>query len=108
MNTEQPKESDGACGQLYHRLIWSEEVKTVKITARDQRVAAEILTQFMFTKDMEDVMKVWKEVHEHYGLCDDPFTGTPCTPEEYCRNRVEYEKQAMIEKYGHCDGYEGR
>ena len=79
-----------------------------KITARDQRVTAEILTRFMFTKDMEDVMNVWKEVHEHYGLCDDPFTGTPCTPEEHCRNQVEYEKQEMIEKYDHCDGYEER
>ena len=83
-------------------------MEKVKITARDQRVAAETLTRFMFTKDMEDVMNVWKEVHEHYGLCDDPFTGTPCTPEEYCRNQVEYEKQVMIEKYDHCDGYEGR
>lgn len=81
-------------------------MKTIKITNRDRRIAAEILTRFMFTKDMEDVMSVWKEVYEHYGLCDDPFTKTPCTPEEYFKNQLEYEKQAMIEKYGHCDGYE--
>lgn len=31
-------------------------MEKVKITARDQRVPAEILTQFMFTKNMEDVM----------------------------------------------------
>ena len=77
-----------------------------KVTKRDQRVAAEILTQFMFTNTMDEVMKVWKQVYEHYGLCDDPFTGTPCTPEEYCENRLEYDKQTMIEKYGHCDGLE--
>ena len=27
-------------------------------------------------------------------------------PEEYCKNRLEYDKQTMIEKYGHCDGLE--
>lgn len=79
---------------------------TQKITKRDQKVAAEILTQFMFTRDMLDVVAVWKQVYEKYGLCDDPFTHTPCTPEEYCKNNLEYEKQAMIEKYGHCDGLE--
>lgn len=73
---------------------------------RDQKVVAEILTQFMFTKNMDDVMRVWKQVYEEYGLCDDPFTHTPCTPEEYCKNRLEYDKQTMIEKYGHCDGLE--
>lgn len=77
-----------------------------KVTKRDQRVAAEILTQFMFINTMDEVMKVWKQVYEQYGLCDDPFTGTPCTPEEYCENRLEYDKQTMIEKYGHCDGLE--
>ena len=32
--------------------------KTPKISKRDQKIVAEILTQFMFTKDMDDVMKV--------------------------------------------------
>ena len=75
-----------------------------KVTKRDQRVAAEILTQFMFTNTMDEVMKVWNQVYEQYGLCDDPFTGIPCTPDEYCENRLEYDKQTMVEKYGHCDG----
>lgn len=81
-------------------------MKTNKVTNRDRQIAAEILTRFMFAKDMDEMMSVWKEVYEHYGLCDDPFTKTPCTPEEYSKNQLEYEKQAMIEKYGHCDGYE--
>lgn len=80
--------------------------KPPKITKRDQRVASEILTQFMFTKDMDDVIRVWSEVFEQYGLCNDPFTNTPCTPEEYYKNCLEYDKQTMIEKYGHCDGLE--
>ena len=33
-----------------------------KMSERDQRIAAEILTAFMFTKTMDDVMKVWKEI----------------------------------------------
>lgn len=77
-----------------------------KITERDQKVAAEILTQFMFTKTMDEVIEVWKQVYDNYGLCDDPFTGTPCTPKEYSENRLERDKQTMIEKYGHCDGLE--
>ena len=76
----------------------------MKITKTMQRVAADILTQFMFTKNMDEVIKVWDNIYEHYGLYSDPFTGIPCTPEEYCESQLEYEKQSMIEKYGHCDG----
>ena len=76
----------------------------MKITKAMQKVASDILTQFMFTKDMDDVNKVWDEVYEQYGLCDEPFTHTPCTPEEYAKNRLEYDKQVMMERYGHCDG----
>lgn len=69
-----------------------------------QKVAAEILTEFMFTRDMDDVIKTWDRIFEQYELCDDPFTSTPCTPEEYYKNRLEYNRQVMIERYGHCDG----
>lgn len=77
-----------------------------KITARDQRTAANILTSFRCTETMEDVIKVYNEVMEQYGLMPDPFTSMPCTPEEYCENKLEYEKQIMMERYGHCDGLE--
>lgn len=80
--------------------------KKPKITERDQRVASEILMQFMFTNDMDDVIRVWEEVFKQYGLCEDPFTRTPCTPAEYEKSSLEYEKQTMIERYGHCDGLE--
>ena len=39
-----------------------------------------------------------------YELLEDPFTGLPCTIKEYCKSRVEYDRQCMFEKYGHCDG----
>lgn len=78
----------------------------MKITKTTQKVAIDILTQFMFTKDMDEVIKVWDNICKQYDLCQDPFTGCPCTLEEYCKNQIEYEKQTMIEKYGHCDGLE--
>ena len=76
----------------------------MKITKRDQEIAADILTQFMFTKTINEVIDVWNNIYEQYKLCTDPFTGTPCTSEEYYINKLEYEKQTMIEQYGHCDG----
>lgn len=76
----------------------------MKITKTAQKVAVDILIQFMFTQTMDDVIKVWDNVYNQYGLCSDPFTGIPCTPEEYCESKLEYERQTMIEQYGHCDG----
>ena len=78
----------------------------MKITNKEQQVVADVLAQFMFTRTMDDVIKVWKDVFEQYELCDDPFTHMPVTPKEYCENLLEYEKQTMIERYGHCDGLE--
>ena len=77
-----------------------------KITPTMQKVAADILIQLMFTRNMDDVMKVYDNVKEQYNLFDDPFTGVPCTPEEWAESKLEYERQIMIEKYGHCDGLE--
>ena len=76
----------------------------MKISKQMQKVAADILTEFMFTRNMDEVMEVYQRVFERYGLCDDPFTGCPCTPDEYYENRLEYDRQTMIERYGHCDG----
>lgn len=78
----------------------------MKTSKRDQRVAADILTEFMFTKTMDDVINVWNDLFEKYGLCSDPFTHTPVTPEEYAKNKSEYDRQVMMERYGHCDGLE--
>ncbi|HUM41538.1 MAG TPA: hypothetical protein PKI14_01155 [Fervidobacterium sp.] len=40
-----------------------------------------------------------QELHEHGKKPSPHGTTGP-------KNRLEYEKQAMIEKYGHCDGLE--
>lgn len=76
----------------------------MKMTNRDQKIIADILAQFMFTRTMEDVAEVWDNIYDKYDLCSDPFTGVSCTPEEYCKSQLEFEKQTMIERYGHCDG----
>ena len=78
----------------------------MKITKTMQKVAVDILMEFMFTRDMDEVIEAYNRVFEQYGLCKDPFTSCPCTPEEYCKSQLEYEKQTMIERYGHCDGLE--
>ena len=81
-------------------------MKQKKITHTMQKVACDILTQFLFTRNMDEVVAAYNNVMEEYELCEDPFTHTPCTFEEFCKMQIEYEKQAMIEKYGHCDGLE--
>jgi hypothetical protein len=80
--------------------------KKKKITPTMQTVACDILTQFLFTRNMDEVVEAYSRVLKEYELCEDPFTHTPCTFEEYCKNSIEYEKQVMIERYGHCDGLE--
>ena len=60
----------------------------------------------MFADTMEDAVDVWNNIYEKYNLCSDPFTGVPCTQEEYYESKLEYDRQTMIEQYGHCDGLE--
>ena len=71
-----------------------------------QKVAADILMEFLFTNNMDEVVETYFRVLKKYDLCEDPFTRCPCTPEEYCESQLEYERQTMIEMYGHCDGLE--
>lgn len=76
----------------------------MKITKQIQKVAADILTEFLCTNNMDEVVEAYDTVMKKYGLCEDPFTRCPCTSEEYYENSLEYERQTMIERYGHCDG----
>ena len=78
----------------------------MKITKTMQKVATDILMEFMFTRDMDEVIEAYGRVMKRYGLCEDPFTSCPCTPDEWYDSQLEYEKQTMIERYGHCDGLE--
>ena len=73
-------------------------------THKEQCIAAEILTAFMFCENMDEIHKAWDSIYEEYALCDDPFTHTPCSSKEAIENQSEYEKQIMIQRYGHCDG----
>ena len=81
-------------------------MKPFKLSDNIQCAVADVLTQFMFTNTMDDVWKVWDSVFDQYDLCSDPFTDTPCSPKEYSKNKLEYERQIMIDKFGHCDGLE--
>ena len=78
----------------------------MKITKTMQKAATDILMHFLFTNNMDEVIKAYNTVMKKYGLCEDPFTRCPCTPEEYYEKSLEYERQTMIERYGHCDGLE--
>ena len=73
---------------------------------KEQRIAADILTAFMFCETMEEIHKIWNDIYKQYALCDDPFTHTPCSSKEAIENKLEFEKQTMMQKYGHCDGLE--
>lgn len=68
-----------------------------------QEVAADILMEFTFIRTMEDVDRAYKNVFERYGLCYDPFTGTPCSPAEYDECKEEWDRQMMENKYGYSE-----
>lgn len=76
----------------------------MKQSEKIQCVVAEILTRFLFTRTHEEIIDVWEQIYKEFGLCDDPFTHTPCAPIEYEKNRLEFEKQSMLEKFDHFDG----
>ncbi len=80
--------------------------KKHKITNGEQRAAADILIRLTFASSMKEVNFIIEECYKYYELCDDPFTNLPCTTKEKIKNDIEYQKQTMIEKYGHCDGIE--
>ena len=74
-----------------------------------QKVAVDILQEIeiymMSVKEYPDeIQQIFDKMYERYELCKDPFTGMVCTTKEFFENQLEYEKQCMIERYGHCDG----
>ena len=88
-------------------------MKQKKITHTMQKVAVDILQDLEIILMMhkqhepytaEEIIAVINKHEEKYALCHDPFTGMLCTSEEYMENSLEYEKQAMMSRYGHCDG----
>lgn len=71
-----------------------------------QRYVAEILISFIISKDMDEVFKNIDYWISELGLCIDPFTRLPCSVKAYEKSVLEYERQAMMERFGHCDGLE--
>ena len=88
-------------------------MKQKKITHTMQKVAVDILQEFEMLLmshngpyTCEEICDIMKQHEEKYGLCQDPFTSMICTSEDYCKNSLEYARQTMMERYGHCDGLE--
>ena len=88
-------------------------MKQKKITNTMQTVAVDILQDFEILTmthngpyTFEEIWAIVQKHAEYFGLCEDPFTRMLCTSEEYMENSLEYEKQAMMSRYGHCDGLE--
>ena len=86
-------------------------MKQKKITHSMQTVAVDILSDFeiltMTHNGPYTFEEIWAIVQKHvdgYGLCEDPFTRMLCTSKEAIENQLEYDRQTMYEKYGHCDG----
>ena len=88
-------------------------------TEKEQRVAVDFLEELTvmlyFNKDYDgnvlDVRPLKERLQElidkkteQYYIESDPFTNFPCITKEYCESRKEYERQIMMEHYGHCDG----
>lgn len=82
--------------------------KQPKITDTMQKVAVDILEEleaYMMTHDApEEIYQIFKKMFDKYELCQDPFTRMVCTTKEWAKNSLEYDRQIMIERYGHCDG----
>ena len=88
-------------------------MKQKKITHPMQQVAVNILSDFevltMTHNGPYTFEEIWEIVQKHvdgYGLCEDPFTRMICTSKEAIENQLEYDRQTMIDRYGHCDGLE--
>lgn len=75
-----------------------------KISNHTQKVAADIIIPFLFAENMEQVQEQCTKVIEQYQLMSDPFTGLPCSAQEWAKNNLEYDRQTMMNLYGHYDG----
>lgn len=79
------------------------------ITNNMQKVAVDILSDIecymMSVKEVpKEILEIFNKHKKKYELCEDPFTYMICTTKEWAKNSLEYDKQLMMERYGHCDG----
>ena len=75
------------------------------LTEKEQKVAIDFLEELIFANTAVPE-GFFDKMMKKYELMTDPFTGLPWTPKEYAKNSIEYDRQCMIQKYGHCDGLE--
>ena len=75
------------------------------LTDREQQVAVDILEE-LIGENVAVKSDFYDKIMNRYHLMRDPFTGFPCTSKEYAKSSLEYSKQCMFERYGHCDGLE--
>ena len=85
--------------------------KELKVTHSMQKVAVDILQELecfmMGRKDTPpEIIEIYEKMFAKYRLRNDPFVGMCCTCAEYAKQSLEYDKQTMIARYGHCDGLE--
>lgn len=80
-------------------------IKRKVLTKKEQNVVIDILEELIIA-NAKLPENFYTKIMDRYNLTNDPFTGMPCTIDDYCKNQLEYDKQVMIEKYGHCDGLE--
>lgn len=89
--------------------------KEIKITEKEQRVAVDILQELEMwmmsrpgnsdlSESEQQIYDIFNKMCKKYELCEDPFTGMICTTKEWAKNCLEYDRQTMMERYGHCDG----
>ena len=84
-------------------------MKKPKITNTMQKVAVDILEELevfmMGSKEVPpEILEIFKKMCAKYELMQDPFTQMVCTTKEWAKNSLEYDRQIMLERYGHCDG----
>lgn len=78
-------------------------MKKRKLTEKECQVASDILCDYIVSHRDTFNVDFFNRVMSNYDLMKDPFTSFPCTSKEYAENSMEYSRQCMIEKYGHCD-----
>ena len=77
-----------------------------KITNKDQEIVAEILNTFSFCNNIEEMFEEIDKFAKLYWLGKDPYSKCYCTSKEEQKYTLQYNRELMIEKYGHCDGLE--
>lgn len=79
--------------------------KKPTITNKMQEVAVDILERIIAAEwEGKPVGKeFYDSVMSDYELREDPFTHFPCTCKEYAKNREEYDRQLMVERYGYYE-----